>query len=394
MASVANIIGVWEALQSADLSIDQERCVVVRNRNARCRHCAEVCTTGCISVEAGRIAIEASKCIGCGTCATVCPSGAIEARYPDDDELFASAAAALDAIGGTVCLACERALEEHCRAYDPERVVGLVCLGRVDEDLLVRLADAGAADIALVRGDCAACPRACGGRAAEAVVATANALLGTWARPTAVHLTDEIPASCARTQNAYDAARRQGLIGIKQQLKDVARIAVQTGLDDALAPDAAADIAVAMVGDDGTLPHFVPARRRDMLERLRAWPRPENALVETRLWGNVVVDVSRCESCRMCAVFCPTGALARAEQERDGFFGLLHTPALCVRCETCESICPASALEVSTEVFTDDIIDGLVEPIALPAPSRQRMGPQSALHAMRDVLGCKNIYDR
>lgn len=392
MASVANIIGVWEALQSADLSIDQERCVVVRNRNARCRHCAEICTTGCISVEAERIVIEASKCIGCGTCATVCPSGAIEAHYPDDDELFASAAAALRAAGGAVCLACECALEEHRDIYDLARVVGLVCLGRVDEDLLMRLADVGAEDIALVHGDCSTCPLACGARMAEAVVATANALFGTWARAAVVRLVDELPAFCACTREAYDAERRRVFIGIKQQLKGAARIAARANVEDALAPEGAAS--VAMVGVDGTLPHFVPPRRCDMLERLRAWPRPENALMETRLWGNVMVDVSCCESCRMCAVFCPTGALARAEEGAEGFFGLLHTPALCVRCETCESICPEGALEVSTEVFTDDIVDGLVESIALPKPSHQRMGPQSALHAMRDVLGCKNIYDR
>ena len=49
MPSAKNFLGLLEKLQSADITVHQSRCAVVRNRNATCMKCAEVCTSGCIS---------------------------------------------------------------------------------------------------------------------------------------------------------------------------------------------------------------------------------------------------------------------------------------------------------------------------------------------------------
>ncbi|MFR4804165.1 MAG: hypothetical protein ACLT98_13145 [Eggerthellaceae bacterium] len=49
MAHVTNFLGLLEQLQSADITVHQGRCAVVRNRNATCMKCADVCTSGCIS---------------------------------------------------------------------------------------------------------------------------------------------------------------------------------------------------------------------------------------------------------------------------------------------------------------------------------------------------------
>ena len=51
MAHGANFLGLLEQLQSADITVHQGRCAVVRNRNATCMKCAEVCTSGCISYD-------------------------------------------------------------------------------------------------------------------------------------------------------------------------------------------------------------------------------------------------------------------------------------------------------------------------------------------------------
>ena len=83
-------------LGGADILVRQDRCILVRNRNASCTLCAEACTSGCISYEQGRLAVDADACIGCGTCATVCPTCALEARNPDDAALFNSCVASSD----------------------------------------------------------------------------------------------------------------------------------------------------------------------------------------------------------------------------------------------------------------------------------------------------------
>ncbi|MFR5091374.1 MAG: 4Fe-4S dicluster domain-containing protein [Adlercreutzia equolifaciens] len=83
-----NILGLFEKLESQSLAVQPNRCVVVRNRNATCRRCAEACPTGAIAVAGNDLAVAPERCVGCGTCATVCPTAALEAKKPDDKGLL------------------------------------------------------------------------------------------------------------------------------------------------------------------------------------------------------------------------------------------------------------------------------------------------------------------
>ena len=58
MAHVTNFLGLLEKLQSADITVHQNRCAVVRNRNATCMKCAVVCTSGCISYDDNELIIS------------------------------------------------------------------------------------------------------------------------------------------------------------------------------------------------------------------------------------------------------------------------------------------------------------------------------------------------
>lgn len=74
MAPLANAFELFEKIQSADISVHPQRCVVVRNRRATCSKCADACTSGAISVRDNELFVAGEQCIGCGTCATVCPT--------------------------------------------------------------------------------------------------------------------------------------------------------------------------------------------------------------------------------------------------------------------------------------------------------------------------------
>ena len=108
---------------------------------------------------------------------------------------------------------------------------------------------------------------------------------------------------------------------------------------------------------DGTLPHFLPDRRERLLDALAQLGEPAPPKLECRLWGAVVIDAMKCESCRMCATFCPTGAIAKFDNP-DGTLGVTHTPADCVKCGSCQDICPADAITLLDAVPTSWLVNG------------------------------------
>ena len=112
--------------------------------------------------------------------------------------------------------------------------------------------------------------------------------------------------------------------------------------------------------DDGTLPHFVPARRERILEALTRMGAPVEQTVTTRLWGHVRIEAAKCVSCRMCAVFCPTGAIEKYGEQDSDDFGVEHFPGDCVNCGTCEAICPSGAISIGRSVSASCLVGSVV----------------------------------
>ena len=228
MPSAKNFLGLLEKLQSADITVHQNRCAVVRNRNATCMKCAEVCTSGCISYNDNELIISPEKCIGCGTCATVCPTCALEAHRPNDAELLHRCIQAMRAADGEVVIACEQIVNAAEGLLDLEKVVPVTCLGRVEESLLVTLAVAGAKHVSLVEGKCASCEHATGFHMAEQVRDTANTLLETWNSDTRVDLTSKFPHQVRlEGKSSFDAGKRLSLIHISDYEPTIANKAGQ-----------------------------------------------------------------------------------------------------------------------------------------------------------------------
>lgn len=394
MAHVTSFLGLLEQLQSADITVHQGRCAVVRNRNATCMRCAEVCTSGCISYDDNELTIEPERCIGCGTCATVCPTCALEAHRPSDAELLQSCRAVCEAADGEVVVACERLLAAADGLYDPAKVVGVTCLGRVEESLLVTLAALGARRVVLVQARCAECEHASGFETARLVRDTALALLETWNNGMRIDLVEKLPSAVRRSgDEGYDASRRSFFSNVRDEAKSAAAVTADYAVKDALGVEEPPEPQFAKVGKDGTLPHFIPDRRGRLLAALGALGQPQDVLVDTRLWGHVIIDPEKCSSCQMCATFCPTGAIAKYADE-DGSIGVTHRPVDCVKCRCCTDICPEAALELSDEVFAVDLPSGAQERYPMKPRKNPPGNPHQIWHSMKDLLGCDQVYER
>lgn len=382
------MINLIDEMNSPLLAVEPQRCVLVRHRNGECLRCAAVCTTGAISLGEEGIVVSPEKCIGCGTCASACPTGCLTAANPTDEELFGAVEAALAENESRVAIACERAFamasgnrmkRDSCDATAPSFVpgkiagatsdgrplVGVVCLGRVDESLLVEATARGARSIQLISGPCESCPHRCGGALSDEIIVSAETLLAALGAPSPIdrirlqHASDtrEIlrlrpTASAQDDTNAVNAATVADASGDCLSESGYP-VAPPTGesQQDSREPQ------FAHVQADGTLPHFVPERRLRLFNSLKALGTPAAPTVTTRLWGQVTIDTELCRSCRMCTVFCPTGALTRFDAANDAF-GVEHRSALCMQCRLCETICPEQAITVAEEVSADEFLSG------------------------------------
>lgn len=382
------MINLIDEMNSPLLAVEPQRCVLVRHRNGECLRCAAVCTTGAISLGEEGIVVSPEKCIGCGTCASACPTGCLTAANPTDEELFGAVEAALAENEGRVAIACERAFamasgnrmkRDSCDATAPSFVpgkiagatsdgrplVGVVCLGRVDESLLVEATARGARSIQLISGPCESCPHRCGGALSDEIIVSAETLLAALGTPS--------PIDRIRLQHASDSREILRLRPTASAQDDTNAVNAATVADASgdclsesgypVAPPTgesqqdSREPQFAHVQADGTLPHFVPERRLRLFNSLKALGTPAAPTVTTRLWGQVTIDTELCRSCRMCTVFCPTGALTRFDAANDAF-GVEHRSALCMQCRLCETICPEQAITVAEEVSTDEFLSG------------------------------------
>ena len=370
-----NIIDKLVPLDGHALKVQQLRCAKVRNRHVECLRCAEACTSGAIAVADGHLEVEVAKCVGCGTCATVCPTGALEARNPVDAELAGKCARS--AVAGGVVFMCSQAAEALSGIVEEGRIAKVVCAGRIDETLLASLAARGMKRIDIVCGTCEACEQKHGLATAELVAETTRTLFGAWGVETTLQVLDAPPESALAFGHTLKEARAaldrhfatpRACPPVNSN-EDLERMAADNARGTTFAKEM-------HVMADGTLAHFVPERRERLLEHLSTLGEPRDATLDVRLWGKVSIDMSKCESCLMCATFCPTGALQKFTDD-DGRFGVVHRPEMCVKCRSCENICHADAITVSDEVGARELADGASErhymaprPVALETPTQ------------------------
>ena len=395
-AGRASILGVFDGMAASAITVHEDRCAKVRNRNVSCLRCADACTSGCISVGEGRLSVDSSKCVGCGTCATVCPTCALEARNPTDAELLRDCLAARD--GDEVEIACGQALRAYGALADGSRAARVVCVGRVDESLLAALAARGVVRVSMACGCCEACAQRHGRATAQLVAETANALFEAWGAAARATVREGVSPRVLADGAAEDAARAafEAYFSEPRACDAVAPNGL-AALSDAGAGSAATPAdglahGLARVMSDGTLPHFLPDRRERLLDSLAALGEPQGPSIRTRLAGCVVIDGTKCSSCRMCATFCPTGAISKFDDD-DGTFGVNHYPGDCVKCGSCRDICLAGAISLLDAVRPAQMLGGAAHRYVMRPRDVELNNPHQILNTMRSHLGSE-VYER
>jgi ferredoxin len=191
----------------------------------------------------------------------------------------------------------------------------------------------------------------------------------------------------------YNEDRRAFFSAMKDEIKNIAGRAAVYAAQEQLEKEKTTSPERVKVMPDGTLPHFLPDRRRHLLRCLLSLGEPVDTLIETRLWGHMIIDVELCSSCQMCVTFCPTGAISKYV-EKDGPSGVVFRPRDCVKCRCCADICPEHAITISEEVFAVDLLSGAEESYAMTPAKNPPGNPRAIVNAMKALLKSDQVYER
>jgi Pyruvate/2-oxoacid:ferredoxin oxidoreductase delta subunit len=320
---LVDISNALASLGSQRLRVYPHQCVRFRHRKAQCTRCADNCPEGAI-VWGESAEVDAKKCTSCGLCAAVCPTGVFEASSPSNSELLRQIDE-LAKVTSAISFACPHVAGEEARG-----VIRVSCLGRLDASILVGAAASGTQQVHLVDSECEHCPGSIGHTAAEHAVAESNGLL-----------------------QACGSASRVEFVDWSDVLDQPTHIKKQkVGIHTENVPGETAQTIKPV--EKGELPVRVPEKRQLLLSSLkRISDHDIKTELDTNLWATVSIKES-CTGCRMCAFFCPTGALVKFVE--DGKPGLTFKYAECTNCGLCREICYTTSIELAAHVDLTKVI--------------------------------------
>lgn len=342
--------GVRRLAAGAPVRIDDGLCLAYRLPAAsgehaqRCAACADACPTQALAFD-GRSLQLRGDCLGCGQCRAACPTGAV---WLPGFALAAAGAADAASASSPVRLDCWKGLPPDPGPDSSRRPLALPCLfGLPNVDWLELRARSLPRPLQVVdRGWCAGCA-ASGGRSLAQRIGQLNALLTAAGLPTTLHLAlHPVPAGTMPARIADPVTRRV-----------MGRRAFFAGLVRETVVPLAAPATVSGNTVRATIRRRPAAGdyRRRLIASLSALTRDfggQTSQLPAVFFHRVNVDAA-CGNHGVCAVHCPTGALARWQETPDGAHlaaaasGLAFDSSACIGCGHCAAVCPEGALRLT-----------------------------------------------
>ena len=397
MSQLDSAINIANAISSKDFNVRARQCVRVCNRNASCSACIDVCPSNCIVCADNELGVNWDECVGCGACIVACPVEVFSFTGQSDTQLVEDALAAAKESNVAVAIVCQAMYSRAKDLVDVNKILVVPCLGRIDETMLVRIASCGINSISLVHFDCESCFNKTSGVRVETVTNNAKELLKAWGNHCKVQVRGKLPTAVRRNaQEEFDEDKRAFFKNIKEESRQVASIVATTAIADAISNGEDVKEEPYHVLEDGTLPKANTLRRAQLLTALDAMlennEQMQEGILHSGIFYRVSIDRDTCKSCRMCANFCPVGAL-RKFQTSDSKLGVIHTPALCVGCKCCQDICPSKSLKLFAVAKTNDVTERKTYAYYMNKPPVEFNRPDTMFNTVRNLIDSDQISD-
>ena len=378
MPNIGDILDTVDMMKVDPVVIDEDRCVVVRNRNAKCRRCADACGAGAIFIARNSIRVEADACLNCGSCASVCPDSAITMVEPKAEQVDSRVKATADGSTGLAVIACSRRASKG--EADPDRFAEVPCLAHLREDQIIGYVADGLNDIVLVDGCCSTCRLGYTSDETDEMIDSAASILEAAQAEAVISRMSDFPSEVLiDEEERYRGKSRRGLA--RQTGSYMGKIAgnvVRQTLENKLGlAESEAEKWKRRRAVNGKLPTFTPDLNYRIIDDLVAMAESDRANIEddgildSRRFGDLCIDLEKCSGCAMCITFCPTEALSYDEYdipEDDSLRYIEFNSSDCTQCRICVDVCIRHCLEIGSKVNISEICDPAPRVIAIPKP--------------------------
>jgi len=323
------------------------QCYTYRDKTYKCEKCVKICHVDALTLEEQAIIIDEELCDGCGLCYAVCPTGAFQ-LHVDNKTVLSQMKLFIENDNALICK-CVRTKDED-EVKEEASALQIVCLGRLDESLLLGAAALGAKSIWLDSSACEDCEY----KASEMItkhVENTKEILRSFDSKVEISFSKDAP-SISEAIGSTDlselerSSRRDFFSGIGKSLMGSGSEVVGDRIDKVLESISPSEKPI--------FDSNIPEKRAIFLIMLSHIGKP----IEKRLEKDspLIADVSITESCvfcNNCTTFCPTSALTRTKGD---VRGIEFKTSLCVNCGLCEFVCLNGSLKIDGNPSWEELI--------------------------------------
>jgi len=314
-------------------------CAKIRLPRSSCRRCLSVCPVG--AIEFGQDVVKVgSVCLGCELCVAVCPNGVFsvsDAKGKDNpiaDRLY-----------------CSKLIADQ---FDPTSSLPpeiIPCISSLSPTFLLQLALRIKRPVEVSTGQCERCVMERVLSHFEKVTEEVRSLFELFRIPHQPLIvrrgTERDKAAARKHYHAFETTfdrrphleRRNFLLKLSGPVLYAGRPRHE---EDGEKKDVMA------------LEKRIPERLTTLIALFRDHQDVFSPGDRIPFYAEIVID-SSCSGCGVCAVLCPTGALAIKRTERWAYMG--WTPSHCSQCHLCEEACPERSLHLFPGLDVEKVID-------------------------------------
>jgi Pyruvate/2-oxoacid:ferredoxin oxidoreductase delta subunit/coenzyme F420-reducing hydrogenase delta subunit len=315
------------------------RCPPWLYNKAQCRLCVNYCPQECLEFKEGGIVINEERCTDCGICTTACPSGALRMHgFHDRDLLERLKDQVGDAERFVFTCSSGEALKK-VKLHKGSSLIKVPCVGILKETHLIELFRSGGKEIWL-RLSCDDCSSLRGREIMNQTAHYTRTLLHFLTIEGEVVISEDFPVvkkgKRVKPREILPAphySRRDFFSLFSHKVKSFNESKSGENEDGLYQPPDAE----------------LPEKREILLEMLNSWEAIRESVVKKRSFPLYQLKINdNCTLCDKCALFCPTGAINRIENNEEARIDFRFS--FCVGCYQCDELCPEDALYSLEEI--------------------------------------------